>query len=113
MRTKRYLSLLLLFSWLGLSSEAAAAPVVRQIASEQALPESNDLQQLFSSDTDSQPQSLRKLDQVQPYKIPEAKVPNARVKPREQHCKSLEVIAASCEPAPGSPLSAFPVVLNA
>ena len=108
MLTKRYLSLLLLFSWLWLSGEVAAAPLVRKIASEQALPEVNNLQQLLSPDTDGQPKDPRQIDQLQPYGV----TPDARVKPKQQHCKSSEVVAASGEPAPGSPLSAFPVVLN-
>ncbi len=107
MRTKRYLSLLLLFSWLWLASEVAAAPVLK-IASEQAPPEMHNLQQqLLSPDTDAQPKDRSQIDQLQPYR----EAPHIRVKPK-QHCESLEVIAASCEPAPGSPLSAFPVVLN-
>jgi len=106
MLTKQYLVLLLLFSWLWLSSEVAAAPV-RKIASEQTLPEVNGLEQFLSSDTDTQPKDPPQVEQLQPYKV----IPDARIKPK-QHCKSSQGIAMSCEPAPGSPLSAFPVVLN-
>jgi hypothetical protein len=107
MITKQYLALLLLFSWLWFSGEVAAAPV-RKIASEQALPEVNSLQQLLSSDTDAQPKDPTKVDQLQPYGV----IPDARSKPKQQRCESSQVIVVSCEPAPGSPLSAFPVVLN-
>jgi hypothetical protein len=107
MITKPSLALLLLLSWLWLSGEVAAAPV-RNTEPEQVLPEVDNLQQLLSSGTDAQPKDATEVDQLQPYGV----APDVRIKPEKQPCESLEVIAVSCEPAPGSPLSAFPVVLN-
>ena len=106
MMTKQFLALLFLSSWLSLSGEVTAAPV-RKIAAEQALPEVNNLQQFLSSGTDAQRKDPTQVEQLQPDGV----TPDARIKP-EQRCESFTVIAVSCEPAPGSPLSAFPVVSN-
>src|ERR1700761_9041965 len=106
MVTKQYFTLVLLSSWLCLSGEVMAAPV-RKIAAEQALPEVNTLQQFLPSGADIQSQDPTTVDQLYPDEV----APDTRVKP-EQRCESFTIIAVSCEPAPGSPLSAFPVVSN-
>jgi hypothetical protein len=108
MMTKQCLALPLVLSWLWLS-DGVAATSVGSAASEQALPQGNNLQQPLPSDTDTRPDSpATEVNQLQPHSVS----PDTRTKHGQQHCKSPEVIVASCEPAPGSALSAFPLVLN-
>jgi len=103
MVTKQSLALSLLLGGLLLSGEVAAAPA-HKLAPGQASPQMHNRQQSPSSDLNTPAEEgVPQRDHL--YGV----TPDPRTRP-EQRCELPKEITISCEPEPGSALSAFPVV---
>jgi len=107
MAIKKFLTFLIVGSWLWLSGVVVPLQANGTVP-EQTSPRVEDRQQQpLPPSTDTQPDSVfNGKNQRQPFAVS----PDTNTEHDQQLCKSPEVIAASCEPTPGSPLSASPLV---
>lgn len=108
MAVKQFLALLLLGSWLWLAGVVMPLQANGTVP-EQTSPEVKNLKKPPPSGTDTQPGSVSNgTNQQQPFAVS----PDTNTEHDQKLCESPELIVARCEPTPGSPLSAFPLVLN-
>jgi len=108
MPIKQFLVCLSVLSWLWLWDGRATAQA-STAAAEETSPQVDDTSQHLPPDMETQIDSVT----IENNRLQNLGVsPGTRTEPDEKLCESPEVIVASCEPTPGSPLSAFPLVLN-
>jgi hypothetical protein len=108
MSMKQFFAIPLVLSWLwflgvGILPQASAA------VPERTSPQVGETQQFLPSDADTKSDGVsNETNQQQPLGVPR----DTNTEHDQKLCESPEVVMASCEPIPGSPLSAFPLVLN-
>jgi hypothetical protein len=105
---KRFFVLASLLSWLWLSSGPVLIPAHAAVPG-QPSPDTEDWQQSRPSDTQSPNNSVPNGMNQQP---PSVLSPDTNTEHNHKLCDSPELVMAQCEPKPGSPLSASPLVLN-
>ena len=105
---KRFFVLASLLSWLWLLS--GPVPMSAHAAvSGQTSPDRGDWQQSLPPNTQSPNNSVPNgMNQQSPSVLS----PDTNTEPNHKLCDSPELVVAQCEPKPGSPLSASPLVLN-
>ncbi|HEV8713938.1 MAG TPA: hypothetical protein VGX03_14070 [Candidatus Binatia bacterium] len=104
---KKCLSFVLLWSWLWLLGVVVPLQANGTVPEQPAPGVENRQQPPLPFGTDSQ--SGRDSNETN-QRQPSAVSPDTDTEHDQQFCKSPEVIVASCEPTPGSPLSASPLV---
>jgi len=106
--SKRFFVLASLLSWLWLASGLMLIPAHAAVSG-QTSPDTEGRQQSLPSDTPSQNDSFSTGVNQQP---PAVLSPDTDSEHKQKLCESQELVVAHCEPKPGSPLSASPLVLN-
>jgi hypothetical protein len=109
MTMKRFLASVLVSSWLwclhGLAPGQASASAPEETSPQQV----DETEEYLPPDIENQADSVT-IETGQPRHLGVS--PNGGTEHHQKLCESPEVVVASCEPTPGSPLSAFPLVLN-
>ena len=105
---KRVFVLVSILSWLWLWSGFMCMPVHAAVP-QQTSPGNEDMQESRPSGTNPQNHGAsHETNQQQPSVV----LPDTDTEHNQKLCEAPELIVAHCEPAPGSPLSASPLVLN-
>ena len=106
--SKQFLIVVSIFSWLWLWGGVTIIPANATVP-EFTSPDTADVQQSHPSETPEQNHGVsRGADPQQPFHVS----PGTDTEHKQKFCESPELVVARCEPKPGSPLSASPLVLN-
>ena len=107
MNSKKFLAFLMMWSWLWLSGVVVPVATNGTVPDKPAPGVENRLQQPPSVGTQAQPGNVPdETNRRQPF----VNSPNNDTEHNQQFCESPQMIEARCEPIPGSPLSASPLV---
>jgi hypothetical protein len=111
MFSKQFLGLAAILSWLWLSSGLMFTPAHAAVPGQTSpgIEDRQDRQQSLPAGTEKQSDDVSNgANQQQPFAVP----PDTDTEHNQKLCESPELVVARCEPKPGSPLSASPLVMN-